>query len=158
MSECAIVDDGPGIRSVYVFHTGNASATASEFSVPLPACWTGASWVGDNVVPGFLTVGTSQTDLSIAYAGCVDLPVFIARINFSVTGKAPPCCRVLVAPPLTQSPQEIVEVSCDYQTHAVGTGLGVTVNPPTSCACDSPTTLRTEPATWGRVKAIFRNC
>jgi len=156
-SQCSITDDGLGVRSVYVFHTGNTSATASEFSVPRPDCWTGATWVGDVIAPGFLRIGTAQTDLTIAYAGCVDLPVFIARVDFAVTGKAPPCCKVQVAPAASPAVTDVLEVTCDFETRAVGTGAPVVVNPPGSCQCDAPTSLRTESATWGKVKSLFRS-
>ena len=89
--------------------------------------------------------------------GCVDLPVFVVRVDFAVTGKAPPCCKVRVGPSTSPTATGIMEVTCDFETRTIGTDAPVVVNPPGSCECDAPTSLRTESATWGKVKSLFRS-
>lgn len=147
MSSCEIVDQDTMIRSVYMFHTGTTPSTGIRFKAPKPACWLGATWVGD-IVP-FTNIGDSQIDLSIGYGFCLEPPIYLGQVNFFATGGALPCCELVALPGL-----QFVFTDCSFDEIPLATGETVIINPNDSCRCQQP--LATEPATWGRVKSLYR--
>lgn len=149
---CALIDDTAAVRSVYVFHTGATSATASRFAARLPACWTGATWLADHVEQPFLSLGTSQTDLSVVYTGCVEPPIFIGRIDYLASGSSPNCCEYTAT--AVAGEIGILVADCDYESRAFPAGPGVMINPFGECPCgESPVSIRE--TTWGRIKAMY---
>src|SRR5882672_5031962 len=90
MTSCEL-NDQAGPRSVYVYLTGTATATAVRFKAALPACWVGATFVGD--VTSFTTIGDSQVDMSVAFGLCLTPPVLVDQINFFSAGTASACCQ-----------------------------------------------------------------
>ena len=144
---CELVDQGTTLQTIYVFQTGSFQSTGVRFRVTKPACWTGATWVGD--MTPFVALGNSQTDWSVAYGVCKTLPVLIGQINFFATGASQPCCELL-AQPATQ----FVYTNCSFGEYPLVAGQKVVVNATDACRCQSP--LATEPTTWGRVKSLYR--
>jgi hypothetical protein len=150
MSACGLVDDREGVVSVYAFHMASEGVTAVEFSAPLPECWEGATWVGDYVPSPFLSLGNSQSGLSIAYTRCEEPPIYVARIDYLTTGAAQTSCIYQVTPDATRM------ADCEFEMHNVAPGSHVVINPSPSNPCHvSPPTPARE-TTWGRVKAMFR--
>lgn len=153
MAGCELTDlSPPGVRSVHMFHLGSLPATASQFAAPKPACWTGATWLGDQIEPPFLVLGTSQDDISIAYTHCLDPPIYLGRINYLGTGMDVECCVYPVVP--ASGYTDIVSVDCDYQTVLTEPGASVTINPTPECPCDDAP-VSVEETTWGRIKAMY---
>jgi hypothetical protein len=153
-ASCEIADQGTALHTVYVFMTGNASATGVRFAAPKPACWIGATWVGDQIVPGgSAAIGNSQGDWSIAWSPCRPLPLLVGQINYFATGASSPCCDYL-----PQAPGNILTIfvwtDCSFEERPLTVGQKVVVNPSAACRCQSP--LATEPSTWGRVKSLYR--
>jgi hypothetical protein len=155
MAGCGLLDDVPAVRSVYMFHTGAGQATGSEFSAPKPDCWTGATYLADVISPGVLTIGNSQTDLSVAYLGCQNLPVYIGRIDYTTTGVAPECCRYAISQAPLATPPGIWIVDCNFEEQSVPSAGGVTIHPTSACPCDLSPPLRVENTTWGRIKSMY---
>ncbi len=153
MASCALFD-AAGVRSIHIFHTGSPSATGSQFAAPLPACWSGATWVGDHIEPPFLSLGNSQTDLSIAYAGCVEPPLYLGRIYYLSSGTSKACCEHL--PRAVAGEPGVWIADCDYETHALPAGAGVMINPIGDCPCGE-TPVSVQETTWGRIKAMYSN-
>ncbi|MDH5269322.1 MAG: hypothetical protein OEY32_05290 [Candidatus Krumholzibacteria bacterium] len=131
-SPCSLIDTRPGPRSVFIYQTGTFVAAASEFSVRLPSCWTGAAYVGEAIDPSLLAIGNPQTDLSVAYGGCRVPPVYIGRVDFFASGIASACCVFRAQP----SPSGLLVVDCAFETHAIVAGPGITINPDETCPCN----------------------
>jgi hypothetical protein len=162
MTQCSLVDNGQ-VVSVFVIWSGPESADGVFFSAPRPACWQGATWVGDGL-PGYRgRDGNSQTGLFVTlyppgqYEGCKKPPVLVCTIYFFTSGTAQPCCDLkVVGVPLALEPYPL-------EYYCLGTGAypgpasagnKVVINPDSSCPCNSPVAV--EPTTWGRVKSLYR--
>ena len=155
MSDCSVTEKVNDVVDVYMFHEGGpVSRLAVEFRAPKPNCWAGAVWIGDQVPPVFLTIGSSQGNwLAIAYGKCISLPILLGTIRYFTTGAAEPCCTY----PVLASTEYLTPVAADCgdppQLVTLGSGA-VTVNETADCLCDPP--LSVETSTWGRVKALYR--
>jgi len=143
-------------EQVYVYLTGPIPATGVRFSVPKPACWPGATWVGDTLSPAHVAIGNSQTDWSVGFfagiTGCPPQrtpPIYIGSISYFVVGQAVPCCKVTA-----QSGLQFVFTDCTFNELPLVAGQSVYVNANETCPCQSP--IATEPATWGGVKSLYR--
>lgn len=155
-SSCKLTDNGNGLQSVYLFQTGDASGTAVQFKARIPDCWTGATWVADRIATPYLSLGNSQSDLSVAYTRCEEPPILIARIDYFSTGQSSPCCNLeITAAPHTDG---VTVVGCDFAPHIAEVGHIVVVNETAACPCGEPATdpVSVEKTTWGRIKAMYR--
>jgi hypothetical protein len=155
MSSCSLVDNGPDVVEVHIFHTNIREATAIQFAAPVPACWVGAVWLGDVIVVG-LPTGDTQNEffgISIGYMTCLQLPVYIGYMNFFTAGVAQTCC-IYTAVGATGAPSGQIEViDCDlHKLYAVGGEL--VINPDQTCPCTFPIPVSNN--TWGAVKALYR--
>jgi hypothetical protein len=93
-TDCSISDTGASVVFVYMIHEGTGLRLGSVFRAPKPACWTGATWVGDAFPPGFLFAESTQDDLGLEVGyGCTLLPVYIGRMIFETAGAAQDCCK-----------------------------------------------------------------
>jgi len=151
-----------GVATVHIFQTGPVRSSAIQFSAIAPACWTGATWLGDVVSSEWLSLGSSQDPLyglSVATSGCQDLPIYIGSINHLVTDASVECC--LYAPgPIddAETPGTLQYVDCtnpwpNWPIRPLQPA-GLVVNQKPSCHCEQP--LSTSATTWGRVKALYR--
>jgi hypothetical protein len=155
-TDCSVTETVPGLVSVYLFHVGLGRRRASFFTARKPDCWTGAVWVGDVFPPGMAFIGNTQSDFSVHYCDCRDLPTFIGTINYFVTSIGSSCCEYPVLPMSNpQIPGSVLTHDCSvpFSTlYAIGAGK-VTINETEDCLCDPP--LAVEETTWGRVKALY---
>ncbi|MEE9270166.1 MAG: hypothetical protein V3V49_07885 [Candidatus Krumholzibacteria bacterium] len=150
-TNCNLIDRSPGLLSVYVVHQSTPGATASQFSAPIPSCWAGATYLSDtNIFP--VTVGNSQTGITIAYGACVTPPIHVLTINYAVTGIGTPCCQYDVLPDPSAPSGQIVAVDCLF-IDLPGFGFPGMVNATTACWCGGA--LSVEETTWGHIKAIY---
>jgi hypothetical protein len=148
---CSISEPvSPPIVQIHVFVTGPVATTGVRFRVPKPACWVGATWLGDAIQPGMGAIGTSQTDWSVAFGACAPTPAYIGAVSYLISGQALPCCEVLVLPA-----GQFVFTDCAFREFALAEGTRVIVNPNGSCTCQN-LTLAVQPTTWGRVKSLYR--
>jgi hypothetical protein len=155
-TECAISEIANPPLKIYVWLTGPIQATGARFSVPKPACWQNATWVGDELSPSHLSIGNSQADWSIGFfagsGGCIAShtpPIFIGSIDFVAIGLSVPCCEVTAKPGF-----EFVFTDCAFSELPLSAGQSVFINANESCPCQSA--IATQPATWGRVKSLYR--
>ncbi len=150
MSNCELVDDGAGVRSVHVFFTGPEVYGVGIY-VPVPACWPGTQWHGDILQEEWIHIGLSNDvyGLSVAFGACLQPPVHVAEIRYLTTGTASTCCELRALPPITD-----FYVDCSYQSHEWEPGQSVVINPDDTCPCQQP--LAVESTTWGRVKSLYR--
>lgn len=146
-TSCWLNDKVAGLTPYYVVHMNTVSAAAAEFAAPKPACLL-ATWLSDtNAFP--VTIGNSQTGVSIGYGSCRAAPVLILTLNYFTAGTTPACCLYPVLPhPINGGPWM---VDCTQTQYPVGTNIAV-VNGNETCTCES---VPTEDTTWGGVKALY---
>lgn len=141
MSSCELSYTGPGLRSVHMFHTGTQGALGGEFMAPKPACWTGATWIGDAIAPPFLTLGSTQSGIAFAFGECLQPPVYLGAINYLVTDAGGTCCLYSALPsPTSPAPGNLVVYDCNLTDLRLATaGSKVMVNPTVDCPnCEEP--------------------
>ncbi len=106
--------EGTGLVSIYVVAHSSTPLTAVQYWAPIPDCWQGATWIGDvNLFP--ISIGSSQSGMSIGLGGCVTTPVHIQTINV-ITTIPPPndiCCLMVTRPDLQAPSGEIEFVDCN---------------------------------------------
>jgi hypothetical protein len=153
-ASCSISEPiSPPIVQVHVFITGPTSVTGVRFKAPKPACWVGATWLGDMTTYG--GIGNSQTDWSVGFGQCLSTTpaAYVGAISYLISNQAQPCCEVTAVPSI-----EFVITDCtaNFVEHELGTTKPLIVNPDQSCGCQSGLTTATEASTWGRVKSLYR--
>jgi hypothetical protein len=156
-SDCSIADTAPGVVEVHMIWAGSGGRKVLHFRAPKPACWTGATWLGDVIAGPFLSIGTSQADdFTIAWTACFDLPFYVGKMNFFGVGTGEPCCQYPVLPGAhAEIPGSVVGLDCQQpfgNLVAVGAG-SATINETEDCLCNPP--LAIQETTWGRVKALY---
>lgn len=141
-----LVDNGPGIYSVYVVHVDVSGSEGCQFSAPLPACYPG-SFLSDGNVHD-VVLGNSQDGVSVAYGQCLSGPIHVLTINVFNQGLTQQCCRWWVRPHPDNVNQQIEATNCSrdfiYPLGAPGTFNA-------DAGCGDPY----EESTWGRVKKLY---
>jgi hypothetical protein len=154
-TSCELVDNGFALRTVYVFLTGPDRVRSVRFRALKPACWNGATWVGDTVPDqNNLSTGNSQQSWTVFFFGPIDCPappLFVGNINFVANGLASTCCELVASAP---TPDTMVFIRCDYGEGPLSAGQRLIINPDNSCRCQNP--LAVESSTWGHVKSLYR--
>ena len=165
---CNIADDSPGLVNVHIFVYDVIDFTAAQFAAPVPECWTGATWISDNVAEGYLSIGDSQDaaggGLSIAatdVVGCQDAPVYLGYIVINTTGEAVNCC----AYPIVKAQGDLhpefdgpIMVRCQEDMDDLydeAATVGGVVNSDGNCAFCPTSPVPVEETSWGRVKALY---
>ena len=158
-TSCNLVDVVPGPVYAHLLITEAARVNAVQFAAPKPACWVGATWIGDSIVFPVHT-GDSQNlsdphGLMIGLPSCMTSPVYLGAIVFWTQGQAPPCCVYPIVKANDWEPgiPTPIMLACDGQEHGITPGYAV-VNPDPSCSCGGP--VAAEPKTWGALKALYR--
>jgi hypothetical protein len=146
-TDCWLNDTTPGLTAYYVVHLNTTAATAAEFSAPKPTCMM-ATYLSDaSVFP--VTVGTSQTGVSIGYGACKAAPIHILTLNFFTMGATQPCCLFPVRPhPVNGGPWM---VDCASTQLPAAARIAV-VNGNQTCTC---AIVPVDESTWGGVKALY---
>lgn len=129
---CGVADSGPGIIPVYVVVHSWSGVMATQFSAPIPDCLPGATWISDTpVFP--VTLGDSQTGVSIGFGFCFSPSVHVLTINLRFQGLTEGCCRYAFLPHPQNTLGTVEFVDCDdnlfagsdnssYVTHNGGYG------------------------------------
>jgi hypothetical protein len=157
MNSCFIAEPiSPPIVQVHIFINGPVGATGVRFTAAKPACWVGATWLGDALVPGAINVSNSQYDWSIAFGGCTvpNEPSYIGAISYLISNQALPCCVVSAYP--SDPMQFFMFTDCDFGEHPLEPTKSVVVNPDESCGCQNGIKLAVAATTWGKLKALYR--
>ncbi len=143
------------VNSFYLIHKFNADgATAAQFKVND----TTGLFAANQLTP-FLAIGTWNTDLSLAYGGCLIGDVALMTLNFFWFGNALLTCSATleVAPaPTSPAPGEIALVECDFQTVTTATGGRLTVRTDDTDGGCPGCVVAAQTTTWGGVKALYR--
>jgi hypothetical protein len=126
---CNVIAGSSGVVQVHVVVNADTRLTAAEFSAPVPACFN-AVWLGET--SPFVTIGESQTGISIGLGYCYPVPVHVLTINYFVAGTTPACCYYDILP--ADWNNDILFVDCDAQI-LTAQGLLHTINGDASCFC-----------------------
>jgi hypothetical protein len=119
--------------SIYAFVVFSPGATGVQFSAPLPNCWTGATYLSDDVPAPFYHIGNSQTGIAIAFGSCVVSPIHVLTMQvFTASPDFPGgCCMYNIQPDMYATPPGIYYTDCaDPPNLLTATGGGVYVTPP----------------------------
>jgi hypothetical protein len=140
---------------VYVFHQFSAGASGSQFRV---LDTTGFLATTQSTIIG-TSVGTWNTDWSIAYGACLIGDLHIATLNFFYFGSPLLCAnRMEITPaPTSAIPGAIIFANCAQELETA-TGGQIWFGPgsqagPMGCWC---VVLAAQEATWGAVKVLYR--
>ena len=138
---CSFSGDAAGPVTAYVvFRPDVNGVNGVQFAAPIPTCF-GATFLNDVTPASMVSIGSSQTGISVALAGCYGQPVNVLQINYYRTGGATtPCCEYpIVADPSTG---DVVASDCAFQAIPV-TVVSSRFNANASCECvgNSPPSL-----------------
>jgi hypothetical protein len=143
-----IIDASPALLPIYVVHTMEpfGGAAACQFSAPKPACFTGMYLSDTNPFP--VTIGNSQTGVSIGYGSCRQYPIHVLTMSFFGQGTTS-CCFYPVLPDPNEPSGQVVAVDCSQQLVPVKGGATV-INYTSGCY-----SVPAEETSWGRVKSLY---
>jgi hypothetical protein len=131
-STCSLTAPSSGpVEAYVVVRPGPGGTTGLQFAAPRPGCFA-ATYLTDVTPPGMLSIGNSQTGISIATGGCVATPVHVLTIQYFATGTTAACC----AYPVVNDPavSDILVVDCVFNEQ-VASGIVSTINADASCSC-----------------------
>ncbi|HKW14439.1 MAG TPA: hypothetical protein VJS69_08140 [Candidatus Krumholzibacteria bacterium] len=145
LTDSTISDSSPRIVNFYVVEKGYFSgATGVRFSTEPTAGFTGV-WLGD--ATSYFKMGTSPTDIAVGYAACIPPPILVITMTYQLYGTSAPCSELRIAPPACCSGVVAPDVDCSFGEGQITDLRSLHINCP----------VVTEPTTWGRVKALYRN-
>jgi hypothetical protein len=159
---CYVVDDGPGLKTVYVTHNFIPGATAVRFRVQP----YGSTMIYVSETHNFpMTVGNAQDGMSVCYGSCLLGPIPVATLTYMSYGTSAPCGQLEIVPhPAAEVPEVVLCDGRTVQTAAQDVNAGTNVY----CGCPeinafpgAPRAFDCEPlavhaSTWGGIKALYR--
>jgi hypothetical protein len=149
--DCQGYDTGPGIFEVFLHHGWTTGSTASQFRIEWEPCLT-MTYLSETVSPPYLSIGSAQTGISIAYGSCKYNVFYIMKLTFFAYGTTSDCCQMLVVENPSANPPGINVTDCEDPPNLWNTfGSGFVVNPTGLCYCEIPV----ENTTWGRIKNLY---
>jgi len=151
---CFLLDNVPGLVSVYVVHMDSPGASAAEFMVDLGT--QQMVFLADVPTPGYVTIGTSTTGVAIGYAGCVASPNVVLRMDFFANGLSAPCSVIELLENPDSGQIQVVDCEADGYNLVPVEGRGMFINPNENCEDCGLVPVGTEQNTWGSLKSIFR--
>lgn len=150
-TSCQLTDVGNALVTTYVVHRlfiPNDGVTGSRFAIEGP---TNATWLFLNFESAFPLVGSATSDISVSYGTCISTTTSIGTaLWFSVVPVPPPCGFVSLKAASTVGTMIITD--CSFNEVIPNSSQPLYVNPTPACNCWGAT----EPATWGKVKALYR--
>lgn len=140
-ASCEWNDVGPGLQSVYVFHTNTTGATAGEWTLGSPpATW---SYLGESS-PFTLVIGNSLEGVSISYQACLQNTFLLMTVNFFGSGLEQPCTYFGIIN------AQVIDCAQGRDFPPGGQGIVNPVDP--DCLCNVPVAE----TTWGGIKALYK--
>lgn len=116
-----IVQEPFGVMPIYVVVQNAAEVSAVQFAAPVPACFTNAFYIGEDVqFP--LHIGDSQNGIAIAFGTCLSSPVHVLTINVYTTEPVTTMCYYPVLPSPMAASGMVETTDCD-ENFVYGIGL-----------------------------------
>lgn len=144
----------PTPNNMYIVHKFNPGSTASQFKVN-----DTTGFIASSQVTPYLSIGTWNVDLSLAYGGCVVGDHLLMTLSFFVVTPPATCGGTLdiVPAPTSPVPGAVALVDCATPSGNLKTATGGRMFFVAGCidpsACNPTGTLNT---TWGGIKALYR--
>jgi hypothetical protein len=144
----------PNPNSMYIVHKFNPGSTASQFKVN-----DTTGFIASSQTTPYLSIGTWNVDLSLAYGGCVVGDHVLMTLNFFVIAPPASCSAQLAIVPAPGSPipGSVALVDCAVPSGNLKPASAGSMYFLDNCidpsACN-PTA--TSSKTWGGVKALYR--
>lgn len=164
--DCGLPDVAPGLATYYIFHHATPGATACQFWAPTPWCMD-AIYLQDTIVFP-VTLGDSQTGVSIGYGSCLAGPIHVLSILAFGQGLTPKCCCYFIYPHPASTTGDIQVVDCEENLLSATGGLGYFNPDYIECGCwiSAPNSvdglygcindpIPVKDVTWGKVKALY---
>lgn len=145
-TQCTLSDAAPGVVSVYVAMTVS-DADWVRFRVAASSGFTGV-WLSD--ASPFFLLGSSQTDLGVAFNNCLGGTFLVLTMAYQLFGTST-CSELAIAPPVG-FPVPFFD-SCFFAEYPLWHNSPLHVNCDGSLDCNP---VPVESSTWGRVKALYR--
>jgi hypothetical protein len=95
----------------------------------------------------FFKAGSSPTDISIGFASCLPPPILVLTMTYQLFGTSSACSELRTAPPDGFPVAIAADGDCSFVELPIRDLQSLHVNCP----------VATEPTTWGKVKALYRN-
>jgi hypothetical protein len=145
LTDSTLNDNSSRTVNLYVVEKGHfGGATGVRFAVEPTPGFSGV-WLSD--ATSYYKVGNSQTDISVAYALCLPPPIVVITMAYQLFGTSSPCSELRVVPPDGFQFVISADVDCSFAEAGITDLRSLRINCP----------VATEPTTWGRVKALYRN-
>jgi hypothetical protein len=109
---CGITDQSAGWKPIYVVVSESSGITATQFSAPKPSCFPATFLSDTQVFP--VTLGNSQTGVSIGFGACKTSRVHCLTMNYFTTGTTEGCCPYRVLPHPSVESGEVEFADCDF--------------------------------------------
>ncbi len=132
-SSCSLSDAGPGLIHAYVMVNSTAGVTGVRFAAPKPDCFN-AVWVLDEIPNGYVSIGDSQTDISIATGSCQTGLRHVLTMVFQKSSATAPCCLFQLEAPPGLADMQFTD--CSFTEYALAATDGY-VNADATCPCSN---------------------
>jgi len=142
--------EAPGLFAIAVVHVLSPGASAAQFAAPLQPCMIGVMWFGDMAVFA-VTLGDSQSGVSIGYGSCEISPTHILTINYFGAGTSSLCCPYPVVANPNEPSGTVNVVDCVGNLITNVPTQTSFINGDATCQCLTPV----EETTWGHIKSIY---
>jgi len=134
-SSCSFSGNDPGVVTAYVVvHPDGYGVRGVRFAASIPAC-LGAVFLSETPLPGVVSIGTSETGISLSTASCGLTPQTLLEINYYRNGSTSACCEFSIGP--DQSTGSIEAVACDFSPGSI-TPITSHFNADATCPCNDP--------------------
>jgi hypothetical protein len=144
-------------------------ASASQFWAPTPWC-LGATYLSDTpVFP--VTIGDSQTGVSLGYGECLSNRAHVLTLNFFTQATSHSCCCYFIYPHPQSTTGWVEVVDCNNDLQTANGSWGYINADWVTCGCwigkqtagEGPAgpygcindPVPVEQATWGKVKSLY---
>ncbi|HEX6790464.1 MAG TPA: FlgD immunoglobulin-like domain containing protein [Candidatus Krumholzibacteria bacterium] len=133
-SSCSFSGNNTGLVTAHVVVRPDGGVRGVRFKAPIPDCFD-AVYVTETVPEGVLSIGDSQTGISLAFQNCANEPAHVLDITYYASGGTTPCCELtLAADPLVGYLQA---VDCN-QVEIPMQSLTAYMNADSTCQCSAP--------------------
>ena len=159
---CNLIDQAPGLRTVYVIQTLNSGSIASRFRV---VTGPGSTLTYVSETAHFGAVGNTQSGISMCYGDCTAEDLLLVTISYMAYGTSLPCGQQqIIAHPAAQT----VEImNCGSVPERASVQPMFVEGPGGICGCPSPHLVTGTPqtfgcqpvpvstSTWGAIKGLY---
>jgi hypothetical protein len=155
-SACSVVDQQESVFTVYIIHHYANCSISVEMSV-VEGGGFGATYLNETHL-SFVQIGDFRSGIAIGYGEAKNGTILIGTMQYAGHGTSTLCSWLDTSgspnSPGIPTPYPLVQ-DCSFYLYP-GTSRGpLYVNP--ASGCDGWCVVATQPATWGRVKALYRN-